>query len=119
MELVSAEGMVDSAVSAASITTELILQYIRAMQSASSAKVKTLHRRWTAVEALEFGIQENYSFVGVPLGPADQKAASWWRASSAAAAASSFPPAMMLSTRGRRNRGGDGHRDQDIRDIFQ
>ena len=68
VDLVSAEGMVDSVVSAASITTELILQYIRAMQSASSAKVKTLHRLVDgAVEALEFGVTKDVPFIGTPL----------------------------------------------------
>ena len=67
VDLVSAEGM-DSVVSAASITTELILQYIRAMQSASSAKVKTLHRLVDgAVEALEFGVTKDVPFIGTPL----------------------------------------------------
>lgn len=68
VDLVSTESMVDSVVSAASTTTELILQYIRAMQSASSAKVKTLHRLVDgAVEALEFGVTKDVSFIGTPL----------------------------------------------------
>lgn len=65
VDLVSAEDMVDSVVSAAAVTTELIVQYVRAMQSASGAKIKTLHRLVDgAVEALEFGITEKGPFIG-------------------------------------------------------
>ncbi len=68
VDLVSAEEMIDSVVSAAAVTTELIVQYIRAMESASVAKVKTLHRLVEGkVEALEFSITEDVPFVGVPL----------------------------------------------------
>ncbi|MDD3347257.1 Trk system potassium transporter TrkA [Oscillibacter sp.] len=68
VDLVSAEHMIDSVVSAASVTTELIVQYVRAMQSASGAKVKTLHRLVDgAVEALEFGVSADVPFIGVPL----------------------------------------------------
>ena len=68
MELVSTEGMIDSVVSTGAVTTELILKYIRSMKNATGSQVKTLHRIVDEkVEALEFGIKENYSFVGVPL----------------------------------------------------
>ena len=68
VDLVSTEGMVDSVVSAGAVTTELIVQYVRSMQSASAAKVKTLHRLVDgAVEALEFSVTEDVSFIGVPL----------------------------------------------------
>ena len=68
LDLVSAEGMLDSVVSAGAVTTELILQYVRAMQSASGSKVKTLHRLVDgAVEALEFHVTRDVPFVGVPL----------------------------------------------------
>ncbi len=68
MDLVSAEEMIDSVVSAASVTTELIVQYVRAVESASADKVKTLHRLVDGkVEALEFSITEDVPFVGVPL----------------------------------------------------
>ena len=68
LDLVSAEGMLDSVVSAGAVTTELILQYVRAMQNASGSKVKTLHRLVDgAVEALEFHVTKDVSFVGVPL----------------------------------------------------
>lgn len=68
MELVSTEGMIDSVVSTGAVTTELILEYIRSMKNATGSQVKTLHRIVDEkVEALEFGIKENYSFVGVPL----------------------------------------------------
>ena len=68
VELVSNGAMIDSVVSAASVTTELIVQYVRAMQSASGAKVKTLHRLVDgAVEALEFTVTGDVPFIGVPL----------------------------------------------------
>ena len=68
VELVSDESMLDSIVSARSTTTELIVQYVRAMESASGAKIKTLHRLVDgAVEALEFGVTADVPFVGVPL----------------------------------------------------
>ena len=68
VDLVSDASMIDSIVSARSVTTELIVQYVRAMQSASGAKIKTLHRLVDgAVEALEFGVTEEVPFVGVPL----------------------------------------------------
>lgn len=44
LELVSTESLIDSVVSTGAVTTELILQYIRAMKNASASKVKTLHR---------------------------------------------------------------------------
>ena len=60
--------MIDSVVSTGAVTTELILKYIRSMKNATGSQVKTLHRIVDEkVEALEFGIKENYSFVGVPL----------------------------------------------------
>lgn len=68
VDLVSNEEMIDSVVSARSVTTELILQYVRAMESASGAKIKTLHRLVDgAVEALEFGVTADTPFIGVPL----------------------------------------------------
>jgi trk system potassium uptake protein TrkA len=60
--------MIDSIVSARTVTTELIVQYVRAMDSASGSKIKTLHRLVDgAVEALEFSITEDAPFVGAPL----------------------------------------------------
>lgn len=68
LDLVEAQGMIDSVVSAAETTTELIVQYVRAMESASGAKIKTLHRLVNgAVEALEFSVTADVSFVGIPL----------------------------------------------------
>jgi trk system potassium uptake protein TrkA len=68
VDLVSNEDMIDSIVSARTVTTELIVQYVRAMESASGSKIKTLHRLVDgAVEALEFSITENAPFVGAPL----------------------------------------------------
>lgn len=68
VDLVSNEEMIDSVVSARSVTTELIVQYVRAMESASGAKIKTLHRLVDgAVEALEFGVTADVPFIGVPL----------------------------------------------------
>ena len=68
LELVSTEGMIDSVVSVADVTTEQILQYIRAMQNASASQVKTLHRiADNRVEALEFTVTEDFPGIGVPL----------------------------------------------------
>ena len=68
IDLVSAAGMIDSVISASSVTTELIVQYVRAMENASGYKVRTLHRLVDgAVEALEFRITEEVPFIGVPL----------------------------------------------------
>ena len=68
VDLVSAESMIDSVVSAATVTTELIVQYVRAMESASGAKIKTLHRLVDgAVEALEFSVPADAPFLGIPL----------------------------------------------------
>ena len=68
-ELMADEPMIDSVFSAASVTSELIVQYIRAMESASAAAaVKTLHRIVDGrVEALEFSITADVPFVGKPL----------------------------------------------------
>ena len=68
MELVSEESSIDSIVSARSVTAELIVQYIRAMDSASGMTIKTLHHLVDgSVEALEFGIPEGAPVVGIPL----------------------------------------------------
>jgi len=65
---VSTESLIDSVVSTGAVTTELILQYIRAMKNASASKVKTLHRIVDEkVEALEFSVTPDISFAGVPL----------------------------------------------------
>lgn len=67
-DLVSSEGMIDSVVSARDVTTELIVQYVRAMESAGGAKIKTLHRLvGGAVEALEFHVDEQMPLVNIPL----------------------------------------------------
>ena len=68
VDLVSDEHMIDSVVSAGSVTAELILQYVKAMQNASASQVKTLHRIVDGrVEALEFTVTEEMPFIGVPL----------------------------------------------------
>ena len=68
VDLVSAESMIDSIVSAANVTTEMIVQYVRAMESASGGKIKALHQLMGgAAEALEFEVPEDAHFVGVPL----------------------------------------------------
>jgi trk system potassium uptake protein TrkA len=68
VDLVSTEDMIGSVVSTGSVTTELILQYVRAMQNASGSQVKTLHRLiGGTVEALEFGIRPDSPLIGVPL----------------------------------------------------
>ena len=68
VDLVSTERMIDSVVSAGAVTTELILQYVRAMQNASGTQVKTLHRLVEGkVEALEFTVTSDVPFIGIPL----------------------------------------------------
>ena len=67
VDLVSDENIIDSVVSAASVTTDLIVQYVRAMESASGSGIKTLHHLVDgAVEALEFGVKDG-PYVGIPL----------------------------------------------------
>lgn len=67
-DLVSSEGMIDSVVSARDVTTELIVQYVRAMESASGSRIKTLHRLVEgAVEALEFHVDGDEGVVDIPL----------------------------------------------------
>lgn len=68
LDLVSAANMLDSVVSVGAVTTELILQYARAMENASGTQVKTLHRIVEEkVEALEFSVTEDVPYLGVPL----------------------------------------------------
>lgn len=68
VDLVAREGLIGSVVSAGSVTTELILQYVLAMQNASGSQVKTLHRLIGGkVEALEFGVRQDSPLIGVPL----------------------------------------------------
>ena len=68
VDLVEAESMIDSVISAASVTAELIVQYVRAMQNASGSQIKTLHHIANeTVEALEFGISADAPCIGVPL----------------------------------------------------
>ena len=67
-DLVSDRELIDSIFSAASVTAELIIQYVRAMESASGATVRTLHRLVEGrVEALEFRVTEDVPFIGIPL----------------------------------------------------
>ena len=68
VNLVEAESMIDSVISAASVTAELIVQYVRAMQNATGSQIKTLHHIANeTVEALEFGISADAPCIGVPL----------------------------------------------------
>lgn len=68
VELVSNENMIDSVVSAQSVTTALILRYIRAMENASSGMIRTLYRLLDGeVEALEFRVDKDMPFIGIPL----------------------------------------------------
>lgn len=67
-DLVSNEHMIDSIVSPGTVTAEIIVQYIRAMQNASGSHVKTLHRiAGGKAEALEFSVTEGMQLIGVPL----------------------------------------------------
>ncbi|MEG1592838.1 MAG: TrkA C-terminal domain-containing protein, partial [Oscillibacter sp.] len=68
IDLVSTTGMIDSVVSAGAVTEELILQYVRAMENASGSQVKTLHLLVDGrVEAMEFSVTADISFVDLPL----------------------------------------------------
>ena len=68
MELVSSDNAIDSIVSAQGVTVDLIVQYIRAMDSASGMKIKTLHHLVDgAVEAMEFSVSADSPLVGTPL----------------------------------------------------
>ena len=68
VELVENEPLIDSVFSVASVTSELILQYVRSLKSASASKVKTLHRLVNdQVEAVEFSVTREFPFIGVPL----------------------------------------------------
>ena len=68
-DLAAAKGLVDSVVSTASVTTETIVRYVRAMQnSLDSDNIKTLHRLVNGrVEALEFNVGADFPFINVPL----------------------------------------------------
>ena len=68
-ELATAKGMVDSVVSTASVTSEAIAMYVRAMQNSfESENIKTLHSLVGGrVEALEFNVAPGLPFIGVPL----------------------------------------------------
>ena len=67
-DLATANGMLDSVVSTSTVTTEAILQYVRAMQNTLGSNIKALHRIVGGqVEALEFGVRRDAPFAGVPL----------------------------------------------------
>ena len=67
-DLVTNEDSIDSIVSAQGVTADLIVQYVRAMESASGMTIKTLHHLVDgAVEAVEFGVPDGAPIVGVPL----------------------------------------------------
>lgn len=67
-DLAEARGMVDSVVSTGSVTTEQILQYVRAMHNSMGSNIRTLHRIVDGkAEALEFYVDEGFPFAGIPL----------------------------------------------------
>ncbi len=67
-DLVSASSLIDSIVSTGHLSTDLILQYIRAMQNASGTGIKTLHRLVSGhVDALEFTVSPDIPFLDIPL----------------------------------------------------
>ncbi len=67
-DLVESKGVVDSVVATGNVTTEEILQYVRAMQNSRGSNIKTLHRIVNEqVEALEFGVTSAFPYAGVPL----------------------------------------------------
>ncbi len=66
--LVSKNHMIDSIVSTGVVTTELIVQYIRAMQNTTGSQIKTLHRIVDeSVEALEFTVTKAFPYRNTPL----------------------------------------------------
>ena len=68
-DLANEKGLVDSVVSTAAVTSEIIARYVRAMQNSfDSDNIKTLHRLVGGrVEALEFNVGPGLPFIGVPL----------------------------------------------------
>ena len=68
-DLANQKGLVDSVVSTAAVTSEIIARYVRAMQNSfDSDNIKTLHRLVGGrVEALEFNVGPGLPFIGVPL----------------------------------------------------
>ena len=68
VDLVASGSMTDSIVSTGTVTSELILRYVRAMRGgAAASQVKTLHRvADDRVEALEFGVPEDSPLIGIP-----------------------------------------------------
>ena len=68
VELVADEHGIDSIVSARGVTTDLIVKYVRAMESAAGENIKTLHHLADgAVEALEFHVTPGNPVTDVPL----------------------------------------------------
>ena len=68
VDLVSNQEEIGCVVSAASVTTEMIVQYVRAMESASAVQIKALHHLMEGeVEALECTVRPDDPFIGVPL----------------------------------------------------
>lgn len=67
-DLATANGMLDSVVSTSTVTSESILQYVRAMQNSLGSNIKALHRIVGGrVEALEFIVSANAPYANVPL----------------------------------------------------
>ncbi len=68
-DLANQKGLVDSVVSTAAVTSEIMARYVRAMQNSfDSDNIKTLHRLVGGrVEALEFNVGPGLPFIGVPL----------------------------------------------------
>lgn len=67
-DLVADKGMVDSVVSTGAVTSEMIVQYIRAMRNGEGSKIKTLHRIVDErVESIEFNVSPTFPHTGVPL----------------------------------------------------
>ena len=67
-DVVTERGLVDSLVSTGAVTTELIVQYVRAMQNTTGGSVITLHRMVEGkAEALEFRAAETTRHLGETL----------------------------------------------------
>ena len=58
----------DTMISPKNITSELIVQYVRAMQNSFGSNIETLHRIMDdQAEALEFTIRDNFTKTDIPL----------------------------------------------------
>ena len=75
ISFVTRTELIDSIISAGTVTSEIILQYVRAMQNASSGNIRSLHHLADGkTEALEFNVPEDANSVGKKLSELNFKA---------------------------------------------